>query len=591
VEHIEISVRISLRNLKVVRHNDAPIAGSADEPYLWFAGMKVDSTTVSLANVDAASVTIHAPAAKPHNLGEAAEGVTDGKVVRIPRKLGTWETKLRGFDEQPALTQFVTVAFLAAALEHDESTDGDMAGLHARVMSEAQTRLDAELRRVLREALAGELPNSKDVEDRLKQQLSQEVIQDIAKDFGRGKIGRLAVPAIFSPAALIYGALQGANRDDFIGRMLEFATFSLILAHSMTGFDYDAELTDPKDGVTVQGGGTNLSTEDQPAAKYRITGTMERLDIKEPPTLGAMRFADGRFRLCGRTIGKRVYAHERRANGEWKRSNKVVGSGELSSGPAVAASADGKSVYTFGRGMNHRIWMHTEGGGEKWRELDDRQFATGPGAACSDDGRILWVAATGEDQQIYLKVSFGGAAGLTSGWTVLDIGKSVATSPALACSADGRTLHVAYVGTDRRLRRAKFIFDVSKKLEPVYVKAVGEEFRSAPSLAVSDKADVLWIAALGDQGGDPRRQRILRVPESPFFNGGWAKFGEPSVSAPSLACSPDGKAIHVCDIAHTLALRHRVSTNAADSWSAPELLSVDLPSPTLPAPTDTGAWF
>jgi hypothetical protein len=240
--------------------------------------------------------------------------------------------------------------------------------------------------------------------------------------------------------------------------------------------------------------------------------------------------------------------------------------------------------------MNHRMWVHIEGGNDQWRELDDRQFATGPGAACSNDGSVIWVAATGEDQQIYLKVSFGGAAGLNGGWTVLDIGKSVATSPALACSADGRTLHIAYVGTDRRLRRAKFVLDISKKLAPVYVRAVGEEFRSAPSLAVSDNADVLWIAALGDQGGDPRRQRILRVPDSPFFNGGWAKFGEPSVSAPSLACSPDGNVIHVCDIAHSLGLRHRVSTDAGSSWTAAEILTVDL-APGDPPVTDPGAWF
>jgi hypothetical protein len=575
MQPIEIDVRIALRRLTIVKHNDADIAGAADEPFLWFAGIKVDASSVNPMRPNEASVTIHAASGKHHNLGGAAEGVTDGDRVPIPESIGTWETTLRGFDSPLGLTQFATLGFAVAALEHDESSDVDAIEVWRRVVADAQTRLDTALRGVIRDGLdaiaAGtDLPSESDVQAQLEAAVSYERIDEVVDDFSNGRIGAQVLSSVFNPISLVQSGLEGGNPDDFIGHTVQTATFAMILATSMTGIRYDLELTRKKDAeVTLQGGGADLTTHGR--ATYRVAGSLKRLDIQEPPTIGLVRFHDGRLRIYGRSVNKNIYYHERTASGQW-RPNTRVGSGEFSSGPAVAASADGASIYTFARGMSHRIWLDVAGGTDAWRKLGDRKFATGAGAACSNDGRIVWVAATGDDHRIYLQVSTTGKFGLDDDWRALDIGES-ATSPALACTGDGTVLHLAYVGADRNLRRARFELDRGSGHEPVYVKTHGGGFRSAPALAVSDGGSVLWIAALGDDDEVQRRQRLRRVPTSPFFESRWMRFQGASASAPSLACTPDGKGVHLADIAHSLRLRHRASNNEGESWPQRELLS------------------
>jgi hypothetical protein len=102
-----------------------------------------------------------------------------------------------------------------------------------------------------------------------------------------------------------------------------------------------------------------------------------------------VRLGDGRVRLVGRSTGERVWLHDRDTEGVWSESNRGVGTGVLSSGPAAAASTDGKLVHVFGRGMNHRIWAHLPNADEVVGVADLHQ------RVARDEARALPPAAAG----------------------------------------------------------------------------------------------------------------------------------------------------------------------------------------------------
>jgi hypothetical protein len=530
MENIEIAVRIHLDRLRVDRADDGFIAGSADEPYLWFIVAKVDGSTISETTPETSTVAVHAPSAAPGNLGAASEGVQAGKSIPIPNSVGTFETTLRGTTLRIGLTRFATFVVAIAALEHDESRTQDIIALHHRVIEESKRGLERELREIIQEALAGDIPSAADVRKRLEAQLSEDTLKAIIDDFGGDLIGQ--------PVNLL-------NQDVFVGHNIDTVlSFPDVLASSMDGTPIEARLRRGK-------------VEDH-RASYHVSGSVKRTDIHEPPTLGLVRLDDKRLRLCGRSTGKRVWVHERSTAGKWG-FNTALGATALSSGVALAASADGSRMYAVGRGLSHKMRIKLPGSGDTWGKLPDRKFSTGAGVACSADGRLVFVMATGEDGKVYATVNFNSGNGWEGEW--FPIGITSVASPALACSADGRKLFLLTLGEDRKIYESIFDVGLAKLTPKITLPLDSQRFKSAPACACSDDGKRLWFAAVGEDG-------LMRVSKPKLEEGGtsiWTELGE-LVSAPALACSPDGQKIHIAAIDKALRLRHRYSTDGGASW-------------------------
>lgn len=531
MELIELSVRIHLGRLRVDRTDDGFIAGSADEPYLWFIVAKVDGTTIFENSPQTATVAVHAPSAAPGNLGAASQGVAAGKSIPIPNAVGTFATTLRGATGSAlALTRFATLVVAVAALEHDESRTQDILALHRRVIDESKRRLETELREIVQEVLDGNIPSAADVRDRLESQISEDTLEAIIDDFGKSLIGQ--------PVNLL-------NQDVFVGHNVDTVlTFPDLLANSMDGVSLDVRLR-------------RGSVQDRPAS-YHVSGEVQRTDIAEPPTIGLVRLDDKRLRLCGRTVGKRAFVHERSAGGDWG-PNSPLGETALSSGVALAGSADGKRMYAVGRGLSHRMRIKLPGSGDTWGKLSDREFSTGAGIACSSDGRMIYVMATGEDGNVYATVNFDSGAGWDSDWFAVGV-RSVA-SPALACSADGRKLFLLTIGEDRKLYESIFDVGLGKLVPKITVPLDSRRFKSAPACACSDDGKRLAFAAVAEDGQMLVSKPKLEAGETSI----WTELGE-LVSAPALACSPDGQTVHIAAIDKALRLRHRFSTDGGASW-------------------------
>jgi CubicO group peptidase (beta-lactamase class C family) len=130
----------------------------------------------------------------------------------------------------------------------------------------------------------------------------------------------------------------------------------------------------------------------------------------------------------------------------------------INSGLAACISAVGDQCYLFGRRLDSRIWFRrSKDNGttwERWRAIGDRLFLTGPAAAASADGKIVHVVAVGRDNKLY------GTRSITGGdvwnpWVLVNAASGgdgpYTSAPALACSDDGQTLHTFGRGDDRRI--------------------------------------------------------------------------------------------------------------------------------------------
>ena len=451
MEFIELEVRIHLDRLRVDRTDDGFIAGSADEPYLWFIVAKIDGSTVFENSPQTATVAVHTTSAAPGNLGTASQGVPAGKWIPIPNAVGTFTTTLRGATQGGhALTRFATLVVAIAALEHDESRTQDILALHQRVIDESKSALEAELRKIVQEVIAGNIPSAADVRERLESQISEEKLKAIIDDFGSDLVGQ--------PVNLL-------NQDVFVGHNVDTVlTFPDLLASAMDGTSIEVQL--------------RRGSVEQNRASYHISGNVKRTDIREPPTIGLVRLNDKRLRLCGRTVEKRAWLHERSAAGDWG-PETALGATALSSGVALAASADGTRMHVVGRGLSHKMRIKLRS--DTWGELFDRKFSTGAGVACSADGRLVYIMATGEDGNVYATLDLNGGTSWEVDWFPIGL-KSVA-SPALACSADGLKLFLITLGEDRKLYES--IFDVGpEKLAPKITLPLDSLlFKSAPACA------------------------------------------------------------------------------------------------------------
>jgi len=229
MEDIEISARIHLDKLRVVRTDDGWVAGSADEPYLWFVVIKVDGSTIELGVPPTAHVDIDATSAAPGNLGPASQGVPAGTTIAIPTAVGTLETTLRGgAGAAVSLTRFATFVIAVAAMEHDETRAQDVIALRSRIIADSRDKLNDELRQIVQEFIDGEIPSAADVEKRLRHQISEDEIEKIVKDFFGELFGQ--------PVNLI-------NHDVFVGYNTDtVVNFPKLLASSLTGIPIDVRL-------------------------------------------------------------------------------------------------------------------------------------------------------------------------------------------------------------------------------------------------------------------------------------------------------------------------------------------------------------
>lgn len=558
---MQIEVRIKLDRLHVKRKNE-----SADEPFLWVLFLKFDGSTANIAFPEQASISVKSPSGAHHNLGKPSEGVESGESLPIPAEIGEWRTTLQGFDAALDLTQYATLSLAVVGLEEDQTTDSNAIELHARVIAEVRKRLNSEIRKIIREIIAArqsgkEGPDADDVEKRLRDQVNAKRIKEVIDHFVGEVLPGLIAGAVLDPIAALIALVQ-SDQDDLIGYSVpDPFTFPRILANSLTGIELDLKLTNPKSDK----------------GEYRVTGRVQRSDIKEPPTLAAIWRGAGRLAIYARSTGGGVYFLNSANRGSDWGHNKRVGQGVLSSGPASACSSDGNRVYVFGRGENRGIWVclpEKRGEpGSKWQQLFDRKFISGPGAACSDDGDIVWAAATGEDGRVHITNNLRGGKDWTNKWDPIADEKFL-TSPALSCDTSGHKLHIVALGEDRQIRHA-FTPDRGKTWER-FTRRLGKTFVSAPACATSIDGRILWVAAMDEE----HRYHIRRLGDfgNSAGSGKWGPFGGTFVSAPALACSPDGKEVHIFGIGEDLALRHRFSTDEGENW-------------TKWAPVPGGAWY
>jgi hypothetical protein len=143
---------------------------------------------------------------------------------------------------------------------------------------------------------------------------------------------------------------------------------------------------------------------------------------------------------------------------DWLAPWTELPSGAFLSGPAACASADGRSLHVFGRGMDNAIWRaHSPDGGASWDlawvPIGDGVFSSGPAAALSADGRSLLVFGRGMDDRMYWSHLPDGGASWDLVWAPIGDGVFI-SSPAAAISPDGRVIHVFGVGKDRQIWRA-----------------------------------------------------------------------------------------------------------------------------------------
>ncbi|OKH76916.1 hypothetical protein EB73_01975 [Mycobacterium sp. SWH-M3] len=289
-------------------HFDAPRGA---DPDAWFVIAKADGTACAPSPQPTATVAVHAAVtARP---GYAKPSV------------GIFATTLRG-PTGPVLahTRFATLVFAVAALDHGANARRDIDVVRSRVIAESKRRLGNELRDIAQEVLGGSIPSLAEVRKRLDSQFDADEFTSVVDEVGRGLVSR--------------------NVDTVL-------TFPDLLAHAIDGVPIDVPLR------RVDG-----------KVRSRLTGVVERTDIREPPTIGLACLGDGRLRIYGRSAGKRAFTHERSATGVWG-SASALGDTALSSGVTVATGTDGARTYAVARGLDRTIRIKLPDSGDSWDRL------------------------------------------------------------------------------------------------------------------------------------------------------------------------------------------------------------------------------
>ena len=148
-----------------------------------------------------------------------------------------------------------------------------------------------------------------------------------------------------------------------------------------------------------------------------------------------------------------------------------IGQGVFNGKPALCSSGNSKSAWksldqaetsysqvttmVFGRGTDNGIWwaFSTDGGevwDMAWDAIGHGKFTSSPAAACSADGKQVAVFGRGQDNRIWWAFSLSGGSSWDMAWDAIGQGKFT-SSPAAVCSADGKRIYVFAKGTDNRI--------------------------------------------------------------------------------------------------------------------------------------------
>ena len=116
-----MDIEFLIEKFRIEQENES----SDDEPYLipvFIVFDRESSPTPLLATTR--RVRIHAPGSVHGNLGSQADGLVEGKTMKVPAKTGRFATRLAtlpGFLFNPA-NAFTFVALLVIALEEDDTS-------------------------------------------------------------------------------------------------------------------------------------------------------------------------------------------------------------------------------------------------------------------------------------------------------------------------------------------------------------------------------------------------------------------------------------------------------------------------------------
>jgi hypothetical protein len=194
-------------------------------------------------------------------------------------------------------------------------------------------------------------------------------------------------------------------------------------------------------------------------------------------------------------------------SGGW--SKVADGTGVFTSGPAVATSGNGQTVYIVGMGTNSTMsWAKSTNAGTSWAVAwsqipDGSGFHAGPAIAASGDGQIVYVVAQGGDNKMYYTKSINGGSTWSASWSVIGSGTFPAgTVPAIATSADGNTVYVVAQGLNPYMMYYAQSITAGGTWSVAWA-AIGSgtfPLGCGPSVATSWDASTLHVFAQGDDG-------------------------------------------------------------------------------------------
>ena len=235
-----IDVRLDLSTLLVVEKNES----SADEPYLWVVYLKVDGTTLNLANLSSSFVALNAPAGSHGDLGAASDGMNLGDQANIPKAIGRFDTTLRTDGLPQEIGEDLSfVAVAVVALEEDDTKDFAAEAGHQAMISTMQTELNKAIR-------AGMAPDPNAIGGKV-----QDAVHSAIKNASVSVLSFLPVSSLFDIGGII-------DPDDFVGSAFVGPfTFQQLRDAGAAGLPFTFDLT----------------STDNPQGLYRITGRARRV--------------------------------------------------------------------------------------------------------------------------------------------------------------------------------------------------------------------------------------------------------------------------------------------------------------------------
>jgi hypothetical protein len=242
----------------------------------------------------------------------------------------------------------------------------------------------------------------------------------------------------------------------------------------------------------------------------------------------------------------------------------------MTSGLSAAISNEGTHAYLFGRGPDNQIWWGKTSNGANWQLMGAvpfGTFTTGPAVAVSEDGRKIHLAATGGDRRMYHVESNDGG----HHWSgVHAIGQGTFTSaPAIAATQDGSSVHLFGRGTDYRIWTNSY----AGSWQPHW-KPIGKGlFTSGPGATISWDDTTVHVMGRGTDRGlwhnstdGPAgwHAHWNRVPDEGTFN-----------SAPAMTRGPSTTDVHIAAVGGDATIYINHSGDGGRTWDGPVQLAND----------------